>query len=317
MLDELTRLAFLRWGVWSCADAARFGLTKDVLAALVRAGVVWQPARGWYAVREPDADRRRLHGQRVHALVARHKGAALASHHSALVVSGVPVHAADLSVVHLAHAGHGSYRSRPGYVVHAADASVRRCAGDPVSLATAVPLEHAVIQTGLCAGPVDAIVAGDYLIRRGQVTRESLARALGGHRHRRGIGSVADAIDWVHPDTESVGESVLRYAMQLLGYPVTPQFKVRGRCVWRIELVVEGTRVAVEFDGRGKYADPDEGPRQAWRQELIEQQRWVFVRVRWHELFRRGSTELDLVSLRARIDNAIGRAALLAADLGK
>lgn len=313
VLRQLARLNSQRWDVWSAAEAMRFGFTPTGLAGLVRDGVVWRPARGWYAVREPDADARRLHGQRVHALIGRHHGAVVASHHSALILHGVPVHAADLSVVHLTYTGRGSHRIGPGYVVHAADCSVTEL-GDRAPGSPTVPPEHAVIQTGLLWGPVEAVIAGDHLLRQGQLDGQELERVLAGYRGRAGVVPVARALGWAHAGAESAGESVLRCAMRLLGYRVTPQYVVPGLPYpFRLDLVVDGTRVAVEFDGRAKYQNPDEAPRQAWRQELIERHGWVFVRVRWHELFLPGSTELDLVTLRHRIENALGRAALLAA----
>jgi hypothetical protein len=106
-----------RFGVFSAADARRAGVAPNRLAGLVAAGQAHPLIRGWYsAVRPTDpTDRHRLMAV---AAYRRFDGRAMASHHSALVLHGLPTYLADLATVHLTRTIEGSSRRGPGVVLH-------------------------------------------------------------------------------------------------------------------------------------------------------------------------------------------------------
>ena len=65
-------------------------------------------------------------------------------------------------------------------------------------------------------------------------------------------------LSMVDSRSESVGESRLRVHMQVAGVTLVPQVVIRdhdGEFVARVDFVVEGTSVVVEFDGKVKYGD--------------------------------------------------------------
>src|SRR6478672_5604488 len=113
-------------GVFSAADAAAHGLDGHALGRLVRSGECVRLTRGWYAVASvvpPDPEGR--HALTARALGRASAGRAVVSHHSALVLHGLPTYAVRLDTVHLtslpshsrARVPNASTRRR-GLVVH-------------------------------------------------------------------------------------------------------------------------------------------------------------------------------------------------------
>jgi predicted transcriptional regulator of viral defense system len=91
-----------RDGVFSTSDAARLGLDRNALARLVRQGRCLRLTTGWYAVVDGDPPAREaLHRLTAVAVGRALRGRAALSHHSCLVVAGLPTFAADLTTVHL------------------------------------------------------------------------------------------------------------------------------------------------------------------------------------------------------------------------
>ncbi len=308
ILVQLAAANAHRCGVWSYAQAREAGLGKATLEVLVRGGRVWRPAWGWYSLADPNDSATDRHAQRTHAILARQRGRTVASHYSALVLLGAPIVGCDLETVHVTRVGAGSFRSSPGLVVHMADSSAPSTVG-----AGTMPPEDALIQTGLVAGAQAFVVAGDDLLRRGVTTRARLEEALCRYRGSREVNAVCSAVTLLDVDSESVGESLLRYALQVLGYRVRTQVPVSAGSRWyRLDLAIEGTRLALEFDGRAKYVDPLAWEREVARQQALEALGWVFIRLRWAHLFQTSSTELDLDGLRDRVERGLARAAQVA-----
>ncbi len=326
ILVQLAAANAHRRGVWSYAQAREAGLGKATLEVLVRGGRVWRPAWGWYALADPSDSAPERHAQRIHAVLARQRGRTVASHYSALVLLGAPTIGCDLDTVHVTRVGAGSFRSGPGLVVHMADGWAPAAVGALTAASTlgalaaastlgagTVSPEDALIQTGLVAGAPALVVAGDHLLRRGVTTRARLDEALCRYRGNRDVSAVHTAVKLLDTGSESAGESLLRYALLVLGYRVRTQVPVAvggRRC--RLDLAIDGTRLALEFDGRAKYVDPLAWEREVARQQALESVGWVFLRLRWAHLFRTSSTELDLDGLRDRVERGLTRAAQIA-----
>ena len=83
-------------------------------------------------------------------------------------------------------------------------------------------------------------------------------------------------------------------AMAMAGIRAVPQVEVRdarGVVVARVDWLVEGTRVVVEFDGKVKFADGD--PARLWaekkREDRLRALGYTVVRITWADLERPGA----------------------------
>lgn len=102
-----------------------------------------------------------------------------------------------------------------------------------------------------------------------------------------------------------MAESRLRFVCRVGGIEVIPQATIRdehGTFVARVDFVVKGTRVVLEFDGRVKYADG--AGRALWdekrREDRLRALGYLVLRVIWADL-------ADPITLVARIRHAIVR----------
>lgn len=152
----------------------------------------------------------------------------------------------------------------------------------------------AVVQVALDCGIEQGVVSADDGLRRGRLRADDLAAAVeavsnwpGAHR-ARSMGQLVDA------RRESVGESRCGVALAVAGIRVRPQVEVRdvaGRLVARVDWLVEGTTVVVEFDGKVKFASGD--PQVLWaekrREDELRRMGYVVVRLTWADLERPGA----------------------------
>jgi hypothetical protein len=98
------------------------------------------------------------------------QGLAVASHHSALVLHGLPIFAADPRQVHVTRVDDNHSRSRGGLTVHEAVLGAR-------AIGAVVEPSVAVVQTGMVNGPMASLIAADAALHRGVVTSSALERA--------------------------------------------------------------------------------------------------------------------------------------------
>lgn len=294
-----------RDGIFCTGDAERLGVDRHALTRMSRRGEVIRLTRGWYAVVTGEApDRAELHRLTALALGRQFRARAVMSHHSLLLVRRLPTFGADLATVHLtsvvADTGATPATSspsaprrsvtvrRPGLVIHRPVGAVRLAtpvAGD--TRPAAMPLAHAVVQAGLLAGPVSALVPADAALRAGSVSPAALAGAVADFRHHTGIGPVRAALTRVDGRHESPGETRTAYVLRCLGFEVEPQLEVvaDGRR-FRADFRVKGTRVLVEFDGALKYADGRRATlfEEKRREDALRREGWVVVRLVWADL---------------------------------
>ncbi|WP_088819174.1 DUF559 domain-containing protein [Kytococcus aerolatus] len=149
-----------------------------------------------------------------------------------------------------------------------------------------------------------AVVAGDAALHRQLVTRGQLLEVAAVQPRRRGSGTLGRAVARMDPACESPGESLSRLLLGRLGFRVRSQVQLvdrYGAFLARVDFLVEGSRVVVEFDGLGKYATPDDLRREKLRQERLEREGYVVVRLVWGDL--QHPAEVD-----ARIRRALARA---------
>lgn len=300
-------------GLFTAQEAYAAGLSIDGVQRLVRIGVLWRVEQGWYALALPGLTPEEVHRRRVFALVSGRLGDVVASHHSALAWHGLATFRADFATVHLTYRHRTTHRRRPGCVSHGSNASTVGLPADAWAVAPA----FAVVQAGLLAGELGALVAGDAALASGAATVADLQAAAEASAHTRGIKSVAAVLPYLDRGAESALESLLRYALALLGYATVPQYLVKweGR-VARVDLKLRGTRLIAEADGAVKYRpkrDDDGRPAkrivdivsdQQARQTLLERAGFKVLRFAWGDVVdERG--RLRLAHIKARVEGAL------------
>ncbi|MEO7058738.1 MAG: type IV toxin-antitoxin system AbiEi family antitoxin domain-containing protein [Lapillicoccus sp.] len=305
-------------GVLSHDDARRAGLEPRQLARLASRGELILLARGWYAI-GPATSAATTHALLTRAMLRSHPKRAVAGHHSALQLLGLPTYHPDWSRARLHRTTPGSPRTRDGLSLGrmiSPDLVAAPPAGrdSPVTVIPAL----AVVQVGFSSHPMASLVAADAAVRRSLITTAELGDVVKALSMHPGIGPVRTALGHVDGRRESPGETRLGHSFQLMSIPVTPQFEVRepGFLAF-IDFVVDGTWVAVEFDGRIKYGralDPDDarGPQPSpeerlWREKRREDRLgeigFEVIRVVWSDLD-------DLDTLGRRVRAAVERSQL-------
>jgi very-short-patch-repair endonuclease len=276
-------------GIVSRADLAAAGLGPRNIARLRGVGSLTALARGWYAV-GPILEQDERHILTVRAMLRSHGGRAVAGHHSALLMLGLPTLGADLQVVRLS-------RRTPGPTNTTPRVRLGRCVPENLQQSETVAPGLAVVQHGISVGPLSALVAADGALRVGLATREDVSEALDAvrqHPHSAGIEEMLRHADGRH---ESPGETRLAHALRLLGIAATPQVRIPGSNAV-VDFLVDEATVVIEFDGRVKYGrgadelDPfgrrREGRDVLWhekqREDRLRELGYEIVRVTWSDL---------------------------------
>lgn len=275
-------------GMFTTSQATAAGLSAPVLVKLVKAGVLRHPGRGLYAVEalaEPEAES--WHRQLCAGAFLLYPDAVLAGT-SALLAHGITVWGAPLGTPTI---------TRP--IQRAGGMSafwVRPARGDSVSTdwGAASPPAAALVQHAVDHGIVTGVVSADAALREGVVTLDELAAQLEGVATWPHSSRAASMLRLVDGRRESVGESRCGVALAMAGIDVTPQVPIADECggfVARVDFLVNGTKVIIEFDGKVKYAAGD--PSVLWhekrREDRLRRLGYVVVRITWAQLERPGA----------------------------
>ena len=286
----LRELATTQHGLFTTHQARRAGTTAVALVDAVKDGTLLHPGRGLYAVTDlvDAASPESWHRTLAFGATLLWDDATLSSA-SSVIAHGIPVWATDLTTVQVLRPVDRSI-GLPSY-------RVRRWRGQPVaitSLGPAVELSHALAEHAMDHGMVHGVVSADRALHIGAVTLSELAAAaevVGGWRHGSRAISMVKFVDGAR---ESVGESRCAVALSLAGIALDPQVEIRdrtGHLVARVDFVVRGTNVIVEFDGRLKYDSGD--PSVLWaekkREDALRRLGYVVVRLTWADLERPGA----------------------------
>ena len=306
-------LAADEYGILSIADTRAAGLTAKDVAALTRSGELTSLSRGWYAVSSPGTPEAR-HVLLTRAVLRAHEGRAVAAHHSALCMLGLPTFRADLTTVCLSRRSPGPNRTRKGL-------KLGRCVpAEALGAATVVPA-MAVAQAGASCGPLAGLVAADAALHKALCTKGDLDLALGWVRRHPGTGLLTPFLELADGRRESPGETRLAHAFHLMKLSVTPQARIEDRGFLAFaDFLLDDWPVVVEFDGMVKYGRKRDAvdrwgnqltPQQVLvaekrREDRIRELGYQVVRVVWSELD-------DPAALARRIRAAINRARASAA----
>ncbi len=269
--------------------------------------------RGWYCLAtaaapptegESPAEReRRHHALLTRAMTREFSGRAVASHHSALVLLGLPIFDADLDRVHVSRTRDRLSRQRSGLTVH--EQVPGSTAGDGV-----IEVSVAVVQTGVVNGPMAALIAADAALHRQLASAGGLSRALA-LVDGPGVGRVRRILPFADGRSESPGETRTRQLLRMMGLPSTPQVVIQDAGFHaRVDLLLDEAPVVMEFDGFVKYGRPvrpgEQTPGEVVYAEKLREDRlrslgFEVVRVTWSNLS-------DPVALRRRVESAVARA---------
>jgi hypothetical protein len=307
---RLKAIADAQGGVVSRAQAANAGYTREQISRRLADGR-WERVRyGQYAERQdlgalPDWDRRILcHRRLVHAAMnSMRPGSAVVSHHSALVMHGVPIWRADLSEVQLTRTAGARSGPRTGVRHHRAKlgpSDVTTVAGLAVTTVT-----RAAVEVAATLSFESAVVSADAAFRRPEVRAEDLRRLREVTDNWPGAPAIRAVLDFADPLAESVGESRLRLLIHNEGLPapaLQAEFSDADGFVGRVDLYFPEHNTVVEFDGLAKYGD---GTREALIREKLREDRLralglEVVRITWADLEHPGRTAMRIRQAFAR-----------------
>lgn len=227
---------------------------RDVIDARLRAAEWERIARGAYvkAGGAPTPKARAL--ARIVAVHERLAAPHWFSHESAALVWGLPVWRAP-AVTHV---------RQPGRAGGERDRSVARHAGavDPARLTVVgrlpvTDLTQTMLDCARALTPLRALVVADAALRAG-ADRDAALAVLDEIGGRRGVARARVVLGFADEGAESPGETETRFVMLRAGLP-RPETQVRVETrlgTFWADLGYEEWQVLLEYDGRGKYADP-------------------------------------------------------------
>jgi hypothetical protein len=257
----LVLVAAAQGGVFSRRQALNCGSTPEQIREHLVCGR-WERVRhGQYAEVHDSAtltpwERRRAgHRRGIHAAVnSRRPGSVAVSHQSALVLHGLPDWGLSLDAVHLTRLDDRGGSRGAGVQEHVGRLSAQDLALADGRTVTTVP--RAVIETACTSSFEAAVVVADAAARAHGIAEGVWPRLLGEVEFWPGSPTARQALSFMDPLSESVGESRLRVLMHAYGLPA-PELQVEihdaDGFVARVDFFVREYGVVVEFDGMVKY----------------------------------------------------------------
>lgn len=271
--------------LFSTAEAEARGISRRDLAVLVRRGLLWRVARGWYSSRI-DASAEEAHVLRAVATLRLQDAQTVAARHTAAVLHGLPLARTDLTVVEIAKQPSTHGRVAKGVRVSEMDMETIR----PVEVeipdlgvtVSAVPAAVAIVGTALSNNPLAALVAGDHALRHEVCTRAQIEEALTSARGAKGVARAREVLAHLEPRHESPGETLTAAVLRRSPWTFEPQVWARAAGHdYRLDFAIREIKLAVEFDGDIKYTSPDVMTAQIVRENNLRAEGWEFERVTW------------------------------------
>lgn len=291
-MHEIATLLERHHGVLTHRTALARGIGQPRLSTLVTEGRLIRAGRGAFVGGElfRAATPEERHTLRARAIAASLPGQVALSHRSAACAVGLPWIGEPPARVHLVRHQGGEYRRAAQYTLHR---SFRR--QEIVALRGMQLLKPAWALLGVAEqdGFEQTVACADAALHRGLVTMQELERVAELCRRRPGAPVLRAALAVVDATAESVGESRSRLLLRDLGYAVRTQVPItdaRGQVVARVDFLIEGTTVIVEFDGMVKYArgdgvaDPRALAREKVREDRLRSLGYEVVRLTWRDL---------------------------------
>lgn len=303
-LDQcLVDAAHAHRGMLTTTTARRLGLSGLALTRLVKSGVLIHVCRGLYAVAalvDTSPERWHLHvaygASLLYADVTMTGATALLAH-------GIPVWNTRLTRPALLRPPDRSAAASAFWV------RPRSCQVVSTPWGLTEPVAEAIVQHCIDNGIAQGVVSADHALHTRRIGRDELLAAADRVSSWPRSGRVRSMLTFIDPAHESVGESLTAVLAGSEGFRLVPQVAItdeRGIFVARVDFVVEGTTVIVEFDGRIKYEGApgtvlfDEKK----REDRLRALGYVVVRILWSDLYRHGAVA---AKIRAGLRLAAGR----------
>lgn len=285
-MDEIPLLRSLAVNrVFSTAAAEMAGIPRLRLVALAKGGDLRHLARGAWTAEAP-IDDEDLHLMRAVAVLRRQRGTSAATAHSALAAWGLPVWGADLTRVHLVRETSATTRRARDHTVWGAGARLVEVCREPVLPIPILCAEPAVaiVHAGIAAGPETALIAADAAVGKHLVTARQLEDAAAAiPMGTQGAAAIRRSLAGVDGRHESPGETRLARVCRDLGYTLDPQVWIGP---WRVDFVIAGTKIIVEFDGKVKYESKEDLLAEKRREDDLRRRGYLMVRIMWSDLAR-------------------------------
>lgn len=136
----------------------------------------------------------------------------------------------------------------------------------------------------MAASAETALIAADAAVGRGLVTPRQLEVAAADlPMGTRGAAAIRRALADADGRHESPGETRLARVCRELGYELEPQVWIGP---WRVDFLLAGTKVVVEFDGKVKYRTREDLLTEKRREDDLRRRGYIPVRIMWADLAR-------------------------------
>jgi len=229
----------------------------------------------------PHGDARALAIAHAHGTHRRLTADHVFSHATAALLWGLPLWRAPqhTSVLVRHSAGRGADRRVVRRVGLPSDDDVVLRHGLPVT-----SLDRTMVDCARVLAPLDALVVADAAVRKGAARDVALAQMV--VARGRGVVQAREIVRLADAGAESPGESATRFVVLRDGLPVpTTQLGVRTRLgsFWT-DLGWPALRLALEYDGRTKYTDPEVLVREKRRHDAMVEAGWTVLRVTKEDL---------------------------------
>ena len=290
---DLTSLAGI--AVFSTAQAVADGISNRTLHTLTARRRLTRLHHGWYTAVGIEDDE---HRHRLSALAAVQlmDGRCVASHHSALVLHGLPVHQVDLRQVYLERSDGAHGRHRPGVVVRAGRSLRGRASieGWARPIPT-VSVADACVQAGALHGPMTGLVAADAALRRELCTIEELHAAAERAKGYAGIEPIRAKLRHADGRHETPGETVTAGVLRGTGMAFEPQVEIQTRTgTYFVDFLDEEHKLVVELDGFEKYENVEDLVAEKIREDALRAKGYKVVRIIWRDLFEEGRVAVKI-----------------------
>ena len=287
---HVTDLAHANEGVVLTRHLVESGLSDREIRQ-VRRGL-HRLCRGAYVMEVPRSPQER-HRLVARATIQRYGTDVALSHVSAAITHGLPIWDADLRLVQLT--GLTRHQVRRGFR-HEIHSHIGPLIGEDLAEVAGVPVTG-LVRTALdCARSLplaQGVAVLDAVLNRGVTDARRLKERVASLGRQAGVHRARSAVRLADGAAESPGETRTRLILQSAGLPLLPQQEIRDEddhFIARVDFLVEGANVIVEFDGRKKYGLDGNVEEAHWnekeRQMLLERAGYRVVRVVWADLSR-------------------------------
>lgn len=271
-------------GTVTSSELAALGLGSGTIASLISGKVLTRVSRGAFVdtARLKAADPDGRHVLITIAIARSWPPGVMVSHTSAALMRRLPVLRRP-TVVHGSRRGPGQFRRTKSYTIHTGYSGAGCSSIQGVDV---IDPAFVVLGAAELGGRNEAVVVGDAALRLGQATIQEIRAAAETRRFHAVQPVIERAVELMDAGAESPGESLARLVLTTLGYTVQSQVVITDAAgfVGRVDLLIEGTKVIVEFDGMTKYAHVDDLVAEKRREVRLQRAGYVVVRLVWSDL---------------------------------